>query len=187
MEDTFAEWQEWVKNLPEGHGISTSAVEWGYKNALKVLETYKSFEDQVQQKTEEADLLHCYREYIKIITDPSTIFCTYERAVAQMCLNTTIWQEYCKYAFKLGDAADKISKRALRNCPWSEALWIERLRILEYLKRLEAEILACFEQGISNMESGQGTELWLSYLECNIRAATEKEKSINCLVKPKNS
>ncbi|KAJ3638700.1 hypothetical protein MTP99_002045 [Tenebrio molitor] len=176
MENTYKEWKEWLGQLPEDQNVKTEPVEWGYNKTIKVLETYRPFEDKLQVTTEETELLQIYKDYIKSLSDPSTILCVYERAVAQMCLNVTIWANYCAYALKLGEAADQVSSRALRNCPWSEDLWILRLRILEHLGREETEVMKCFEQGLSNLGTNQNIELWLSYLEYVNRTSDNKEK-----------
>lgn len=61
-------------------------MEYGYNSARKTLEVYKPFEDQLLVAQSNEELLNTYREYIKHITDPSTIICVYERAAAQLCL-----------------------------------------------------------------------------------------------------
>lgn len=58
------------------------------------------------------------------------------------------WIEYCTYVFKLGDQALTVCKKALRNCPWSEELWVLKLRVLENLKKKEETVMECFEEGI---------------------------------------
>lgn len=104
MENTYAEWKIWIASLPEGlvdsNLVSTASnmwiilllvygskqVEYGYNNARKTLEVYKPFEDQLLVVQSNEELLNTYREYIKHVTDPSTIICVYERAAAQLCL-----------------------------------------------------------------------------------------------------
>lgn len=75
-----------------------------------------------------------YKEYVKAIKDPTHALCVYERAVVQFSVNPALWIDYCLYAMKLGDTCLAVSKRALRNCPWSEGLWTTRMRILEHHK-----------------------------------------------------
>ncbi|KAG5872420.1 hypothetical protein JTB14_013665 [Gonioctena quinquepunctata] len=161
MENTYHEWKEWTKTLPEGL-VDSKPLEWSYKKALQLLDTYKPFEERLLS-AESTDLHDIYKEYIKAVKDPSTILCLYERAVTTLCLTPQLWEDYCKFAFQLGGVADKVSARALRNCTWSEDLWIARLRILEDQKKDESEVLACFEQGMSSVSTS--LELWLSFIE----------------------
>ncbi|XP_018578605.1 squamous cell carcinoma antigen recognized by T-cells 3 isoform X1 [Anoplophora glabripennis] len=175
MEQTYHEWQEWYKNLPEGL-IDPKPIEWGYEKALKIVEDYKPFEEKLLEAKSNEELFNTYKEYIQIVKDPSTGLCLYERAAVTLCLIPELWLDYCMYAFQLGETAFKISSRALRNCPWSEELWITKLRIMEHLQKDEKEVLACFEKGISSISPAHGLELWLSYLEYVHRNCKDVEK-----------
>lgn len=147
MENTYSEYQEWAKSLPEGL-VDTKSVEWSYKKALSLLETYSPLEERILS-AESNELHEVYREYIKMTQkDPSMVICLYERALVDLCLSPDIWDEYCMFLFNLGNTAIKVSERALRNCPWSEDLWITRMRILEKQGKNETEVLACLEQGM---------------------------------------
>ncbi|EFA06313.2 squamous cell carcinoma antigen recognized by T-cells 3 [Tribolium castaneum] len=174
MENTYKEWKEWLTQVQD-HKINAEPVEWGYNKALKTLETYKPFEEKLQVTTDESQLLRVYRDYVKVLTDPSTILCLYERATAQMCLNPEIWLDYCLYGLKLGAPAEKITTKALRNCPWSQELWIMRLQVLESLQKDNSEVVACFEQAVSNL-GAQSSELWLAYLEYVSRTCQDQAK-----------
>lgn len=147
MENTYEEFKIWLEMLPSDHGIDLKPIEWGYQKALKSLDIFKPFEERLLIATNEEDKLHVYREYIKIAKDTSMVLCLYERAVAEACLNVDLWEEYCLYCLKLGEVGLNVSKRALRNCTWSESLWIIRLRILEFNNSDEKLVLECFEQG----------------------------------------
>lgn len=148
MENTYSEYQEWANSLPDGL-VDTKSVEWLYKKALKLLETYKPLEEKLLS-AETTELHDIYKEYIKLTQkDPSMVICLYERALIDLCLSPDIWNEYCMFLFNLGDSTVKVSARALRNCPWSEDLWITRLRILEKQGKEETEVLECFEQGMN--------------------------------------
>lgn len=146
MENTYEEWTEWFKTLPDGL-IDSKYVDWGYKKALQVLESYKPFEDQLLS-AEETELFTIYKEYIKIVKDPLTVLCLYERAVVDLCLSPNLWEDYINFSFKMEEAVLKVTKKALRNCPWSEELWIARLRALENYKKEENDIVNCFEEGM---------------------------------------
>nr|XP_023029603.1 squamous cell carcinoma antigen recognized by T-cells 3 [Leptinotarsa decemlineata] len=171
-ENTYQEWQEWSKTLPEGL-VDPKPVEWAYKKSKQLLEIYKEFEERLLT-AESTELLNVYKEYIKVVKDPSTVLCLYERAVAALCLTPQLWEEYCMYAFKLGEVADKVSKRAVRNCPWSEELWILRLRILEACKKDKKIVLKCFEEGLANVSTN--LDLWLTYIEYTYRNGNDNSK-----------
>lgn len=147
MQNTYKEYHEWLKTLPENF-VDSKPVEFGYKGAFKLLQKYEEFEEKLLVETDEQQLFDIYTKYLEILTDPSSILCVYERAVAQLCLNTSLWYDYCTYAMKLGDIALNISWRALRNCPWCEELWIIRLRIFEKQEKEPSDLLSCFEQGL---------------------------------------
>lgn len=146
MEQTYHEFQEWFISVPEGL-VDSKPIEWGYEKALKILEGYKPFEEKLLAVKSNEELFNTYQEYIKVVKDPSTVLCLYERAAVTLCLVPELWLMYCMYSFHLGEAAFKISARALRNCPWSEELWISKLRIMEHLQKDEKEVLTSFEKG----------------------------------------
>ncbi|CAG9820372.1 unnamed protein product [Phaedon cochleariae] len=174
MENTYQEWQDWFKSLPPGI-VNPDPIEWGYKKALKVLENYKPFEERLLI-AESTERLEIYKEYIKVLKDPSTILCLYERAVVDLCLTAQLWEDYCGFAFKLGDIADQVSARALRHCDWSVELWCTRLRILENLKRDEKEIVECFEEGLTRCSAVPNLDLWLTFLEYQVRNCGDSDK-----------
>ncbi|XP_025829162.1 squamous cell carcinoma antigen recognized by T-cells 3 isoform X2 [Agrilus planipennis] len=165
MEGTYREWKFWLEQLPENHGLDVKQVEWAYQNALKKLEKYTPFEERILELNDDTEILNCYREYIKASNDPSMCLCLYERAVAKLSLNTELWSEYCYYCMKLGEICNKVVKRALRNCPWSEELWICLLRILEDQKKEQKEVTESLEQGLTSISPTPGLNLWLAYLE----------------------
>ncbi|KAJ8924369.1 hypothetical protein NQ315_007165 [Exocentrus adspersus] len=177
MERTYEEWFEWFVNMSKGTvdpRIDAKPIEWGYEKALETLDTYKPFEDRLLLTESNEELLDVYKGYIKVVKDPSTVLCLYERAIVTLCLMPDLWLDYCLYAFPLGEVALKVSSRALRNCPWSEELWIMRLRIMENLQKSKDEILMNFEQGLSSISPTPGLELWISYLEYVCRNSRDK-------------
>lgn len=173
MESTYEEFEQWFDGLPEGHGLDKKAVTWGYERALKSLEKYKPFEERLLIAQDESEILHIYKEYIKAARDPSMVLNLYERAVARLSLNAALWADYCIYAQGLGEIAVSVSERALRNCPWSEDLWILRLRVLEQQTAGAADVMKHFEQGISCV-TPPALELWLTYIEYERRNSPEK-------------
>lgn len=148
IESTYEDFNQWLEQLPEDQRTDPKQISWMYKNALKTLETYKPFESRLQATQNENEIYEIYTEYIKACSDPSMVLCLYERAVAQIPLNTTLWNDYCSYTLKLGDVAINVSKKAVRNCSWEESLWIARLRILEHQNADSESVMKEFEKGI---------------------------------------
>uniref|UniRef100_A0A6P7FTK9 Squamous cell carcinoma antigen recognized by T-cells 3-like n=1 Tax=Diabrotica virgifera virgifera TaxID=50390 RepID=A0A6P7FTK9_DIAVI len=174
MENTYQEWTDWYKSLPDGL-VDSGPVEWGYKKAIQTLETYKPFEDRLIS-ADSAELYDIYKEYIKEVKDTSTVLCLYERAILPLCLTPVLWEDYIKYCFKLREVVLKVGTRAIRNCTWSEPLWIARLRALEFHKSDEKEIMECFEQGVINISPSPPLEFWFSFLEYYHRNSDDQKK-----------
>ncbi|XP_017771623.1 PREDICTED: squamous cell carcinoma antigen recognized by T-cells 3-like [Nicrophorus vespilloides] len=163
MEITYEEWNEFLKSVDNEELVDNKAVDWGYKNALKILETYKPFEDKLLTATADQEIYNIFKEYIKSVKDPSVILCLYERAVEKICLLPDIWLDYCYYAYGLGECSVSISERAVRNVTWSEDLWVLRLRILEKNNVSDADVRKCYQDGIHFIQNG--LDLWMSYLD----------------------
>lgn len=176
MENTYVEWQEWKKTLPTDFIFDSQPIEWGYQKALKDLESYKPFEEELLAAKDDSEICGIYKKYISIVKDPPTIICLYERAVSQLSLNPVLWLDYCKYVYQLGEIAWKVSERSVRNCTWSEELWVMKLRILENLNRNESEAMSSFEQGLANIVPSVGIQLWFTYIEYVMRNIKDEQK-----------
>ncbi|KAF5274090.1 hypothetical protein FQR65_LT04488 [Abscondita terminalis] len=176
MENTYFEWKEWLEQLPKDCKVDTTPIEWGYQQALKLLRVYEPFEEQLLSAEDETAVYNVYNEYIKVITNPVATICLYERAVAQLSLNTNLWRDFCTFSLNLGDYSGDVSKKALRNCPWSEELWIIRMRTLEYQQASADTLMQCLEQGLTAILPSSGLNLWLSYIEYVRRCCNSSEK-----------
>ncbi|KAF5293014.1 hypothetical protein FQA39_LY13783 [Lamprigera yunnana] len=176
MKNAYEKWKEWIEKLPKECNVDTKPVEWGYQQALKLLHLYEPFEKKLSKTTDKEDLYNIYKEYINITANPVAAICLYERAVTQLSLNTTLWSDYCMFTLHLGDLSCDVSKKALRNCPWSEDLWIIRMRTLEYQKCDKEVLLECFEQGLTSIVPHPGLNLWLSYIEYLRRSSSSPEQ-----------
>lgn len=143
-DETYKEFEEFVAVSEED--VDHKAIERLYKKSLATLETYKPFEERLIKKEEPG--LQVYREYIKACkNNPALIVCLYERAVLENCLDTTLWEEYVTFCIPLGVAAVSASKKAIRNCPWHEQLWVLRLKVLEKEETDKATVVKTFEEG----------------------------------------
>lgn len=85
-----------------------------------------------------ADHYRAYLQYEMSRNDPARVQCLYERAVADLCLDGSLWLEYIEYldsVLKIDTVVLPVCKRAVRNCPWSSPLWQHYLRALERYKK----------------------------------------------------
>ncbi|XP_075389468.1 spliceosome associated factor 3, U4/U6 recycling protein isoform X2 [Tenrec ecaudatus] len=129
MEATFAEYEEWSEDpIPE-------PVLQSYHKALQQLEKYKPYEDALLQA--EAPRLAEYQAYIDFelkVGDPARIQVVFERALVENCLVPDLWIRYSQYLdrqLKVKDLVLSVHSRAVRNCPWTVALWSRYLLALE--------------------------------------------------------
>ncbi|KAI4468761.1 pre-mrna processing protein prp39-related [Holotrichia oblita] len=175
MEKTYKEWEDFIQQLPDDHGIDVKQVEWGYKKAQQLLESYKPYEESLTFAKNEDEMYKVYFDYIDFVKDPSLKVVLYERAVCELCLNAQLWENYCYYTLKLGEIALKVSERALRNCPWHVSLWITRLRILEVLQKPKEDLTACFEEAIKSVPVIEMLDLWFAYIEYIKRNSDDME------------
>jgi hypothetical protein len=94
-----------------------------------------------QLSSDDASKADHYRAYLQHEisgNDPARVQCLYERAVADLCLDASLWLEYIEYldsVLKIDTVVLPVCKRAVRNCPWSSPLWQHYLRALERYKK----------------------------------------------------
>ncbi|XP_004416217.1 PREDICTED: squamous cell carcinoma antigen recognized by T-cells 3 isoform X2 [Odobenus rosmarus divergens] len=129
MEATFAEYEEWSEDpIPE-------SVIQNYNKALQQLESYKPYEEALLQA--EAPRLAEYQAYIDFemkIGDPARVQLIFERALVENCLVPDLWIRYSQYLdrqLKVKDLVLSVHNRAVRNCPWTVALWSRYLLAME--------------------------------------------------------
>ncbi|XP_076434791.1 spliceosome associated factor 3, U4/U6 recycling protein-like [Babylonia areolata] len=129
MEETFTEYQEWLG------GTVDREVEKCYKRALEQLGRVKPYEQQLLES--EAPRLAAYQAYLEFELsegDPARVQCLFERAILDNCLVPDLWLQYTKYLdekLKIRSISMAAYDRALRNCPWSGALWRNYVLALE--------------------------------------------------------
>lgn len=94
-----------------------------------------------QLSSDDASRADHYRTYLRYEMsgdDPARVQCLYERAVAELCLDASMWLEYIEYldtTLKIDTVVLPVCKRAVRNCPWSSPLWQHYLKALERYKK----------------------------------------------------
>uniref|UniRef100_A0A8C6GPD8 Spliceosome associated factor 3, U4/U6 recycling protein n=1 Tax=Mus spicilegus TaxID=10103 RepID=A0A8C6GPD8_MUSSI len=165
MEATFAEYEEWSEEpMPE-------SVLQSYQKALGQLEKYKPYEEALLQA--EAPRLVEYQAYIDFemkIGDPARIQLIFERALVENCLVPDLWIRYSQYLdrqLKVKDLVLSVHSRAVRNCPWTVALWSRYLLAMERHGLDHQTISATFENALSAgfIQATDYVEIWQVYLD----------------------
>ncbi|XP_052023807.1 squamous cell carcinoma antigen recognized by T-cells 3 isoform X3 [Apodemus sylvaticus] len=177
MEATFAEYEEWSEEpIPE-------SVLQSYQRALGQLEKYKPFEEALLQA--EAPRLAEYQAYIDFemkIGDPARIQLIFERALVENCLVPDLWIRYSQYLdrqLKVKDLVLSVHSRAVRNCPWTVALWSRYLLAMERHGLDHQMISATFENALSAgfIQATDYVEIWQVYLDYLRRRVDFKQDS----------
>lgn len=165
MEATLAEYEEWSEEpIPE-------SVLQNYQKALEQLEKYKPFEEALLQA--EAPRLAEYQAYIDFemkIGDPARIQLIFERALVENCLVPDLWIRYSRYLdrqLRVKDLVLSVHSRAVRNCPWTVALWTRYLLAMERHGVDHQMISATFETALSAgfIQATDYVEIWQVYLD----------------------
>ncbi|KAI8079778.1 uncharacterized protein BX664DRAFT_202234 [Halteromyces radiatus] len=77
----------------------------------------------------------------------------YERAVAIYCTDVGLWEDYICFMMESAHVLvflKPIALRAVRNCPWSGALWAHLARFMESSGSPMEEVIGIFDRAISN-------------------------------------
>ncbi|XP_008140723.2 squamous cell carcinoma antigen recognized by T-cells 3 [Eptesicus fuscus] len=177
MEATFAEYEEWSEDpVPE-------SVIQSYHKALQQLEKYKPYEEALLEA--EAPRLAEYQAYIDFemkIGDPARIQLIFERALVENCLVPDLWIRYSQYLdrqLKVKDLVLSVHSRAVRNCPWTVALWSRYLLAMERHGVDHQVISVTFEKALSAgfIQATDYVEIWQAYLDYLRRRVDFKQDS----------
>ncbi|XP_008056328.1 squamous cell carcinoma antigen recognized by T-cells 3 isoform X2 [Carlito syrichta] len=177
METTFAEYEEWSEDpIPE-------SVVQNYNKALQQLEKYKPHEEALLQA--EAPRLAEYQAYIDFemkIGDPARIQLIFERALVENCLVPDLWIRYSQYLdrqLKVKDLVLSVHNRAVRNCPWTVALWSRYLLAMERHGVDHRVISVTFEKALNAgfIQATDYVEIWQAYLDYLRRRVDFKQDS----------
>ena len=79
-------------------------------------------------------------------------------ASATRCFETPLLQSYARFALETLKMPGKhlaVVQRALRNCPWSGALWETLLLALERVGKSEQEVVAAAEKAVPVLTPGR--------------------------------
>ncbi|KAM4855028.1 spliceosome associated factor 3, U4/U6 recycling protein [Urocitellus parryii] len=177
MEATFAEYEEWSEDpIPE-------SVVQSYNKALQQLEKYKPYEEALLQA--EAPRLAEYQAYIDFemkVGDPARIQLIFERALVENCLVPDLWIRYSQYLdrqLKVKDLVLSAHSRAVRNCPWTVALWSRYLLAMERHGVEHRVISVTFERALNAgfIQATDYVEIWQAYLDYLRRRVDFKQDS----------
>ncbi|XP_073917306.1 squamous cell carcinoma antigen recognized by T-cells 3 isoform X1 [Castor canadensis] len=165
MEATFAEYEEWSE-----HPIPELVIQ-NYNKALQQLEKYKPYEEALLEA--EAPRLAEYQAYIDFemkLGDPARIQLIFERALVENCLVPDLWIRYSQYLdrqLRVKDLVLSVHSRAVRNCPWTVALWSRYLFAMERHGVDHQEISVTFEKALSAgfIQAADYVEIWQAYLD----------------------
>uniref|UniRef100_A0A2K6EW48 Spliceosome associated factor 3, U4/U6 recycling protein n=1 Tax=Propithecus coquereli TaxID=379532 RepID=A0A2K6EW48_PROCO len=177
MEATFAEYEEWSEDpVPE-------SVIQNYNKALQQLEKYKPYEEALLQA--EAPRLAEYQAYIDFemkMGDPARVQLIFERALVENCLVPDLWIRYSQYLdrqLKVKDLVLSVHNRAVRNCPWTVALWSRYLLAMERHGVDHRVISVTFEKALNAgfIQATDYVEIWQAYLDYLRRRVDFKQDS----------
>lgn len=200
MEETYIEFKIFVEKNELGASTNWEQIDKKYNRAKTHLQKMLPFENKLSTLDAKfhQNRATLYKEYIREadrFADENVLQILYERMVTECCLNPSCWLDYIAYLEKrekysrpeelenfpmFEQSAMEVINRALRNCTWSELLFIRKMRLGEKLGFGKNEVKEIFEQGL---EAGFQTPeplvaLWLeylSYLARNTNFDEEKE------------
>nr|XP_020009264.1 squamous cell carcinoma antigen recognized by T-cells 3-like [Castor canadensis] len=102
--------------------------------------------------------------------DPARIQLIFERALVENCLVPDLWIRYSQYLdrqLRVKDLVLSVHSRAVRNCPWTVALWSRYLFAMERHGVDHQEISVTFEKALSAgfIQAADYVEIWQAYLD----------------------
>ncbi|XP_012154963.1 squamous cell carcinoma antigen recognized by T-cells 3 isoform X2 [Ceratitis capitata] len=210
MEESYIEFKvfyEKNKGQITTHEISWELLDQNYFKAKEHQHKILPFE----QNLKELDL-KSYREraeiYINYIKesdkflDENVLQTVYERMVADCCLNIDCWLTYIDFIMyrdaygrpeELQDlpifqqTAVDVNKRALRNCTWSEKLYVKYMLLLEQLGKSREDVQEVLESAMTaGFQSAEpAVAVWMEYLTY-LRRHLDFENENECDILRKN-
>lgn len=188
MEESYIEFKVFYEKNKEHitHEISWELLDKNYFKAKEYQNKILPFE----HKLKELDV-KCYREHAEVyinyikesdkFLDENVLQTVYERMVASCCLNVNCWLTYIDFLSyrdaygrpeELQDlpifrqTALDVNKRALRNCSWSEKLYVKHMLLLEQLGKSREEVQEVLECSMTAgfQAAEQAVTVWMEYL-----------------------
>lgn len=193
MEKTFEEYEMWRSTEGLECTEDENIIKSGYKKALEQLAIRKPFEEKIEHSQNKSEQLDAYKAYLmkeKQIGDPGRVTVLYERAIADISLEPTLWIDYLDYVqnnIKMDELTEKIYSRAVRNVPWSVVIWQNWIRFYEKKGQLLSDVQKLVETAMSVgfSTADEYKNLWITYLEYLRRrideSSEDKDKQIEIL------
>ncbi|XP_015185897.1 PREDICTED: squamous cell carcinoma antigen recognized by T-cells 3 [Polistes dominula] len=173
MEKTYEEYETWRAGDGAEATLLDNLVLIGYERALEMLNNRLPYEEKIVSSRKENELLDAYKEYLsyeKIHGDPGRVTVLYERAVADLSLEVSLWVDYINYLennIKIESVLNKAYEKASRNVPWCSTIWQKWIRAYEKWERPVLDINNLFEKSLimGFSEAKDYRDLWMKYLE----------------------
>ncbi|KAJ8676580.1 hypothetical protein QAD02_012367 [Eretmocerus hayati] len=173
MEKTYEEYEIWRSSEGCNCTEDDKVLKSGYERALTQLNERIPFEEKLELSESKSEQFDAYKAYImkeKQIGDPGRVTVLYERAITDLCLESSLWMDYLQYVeshIKIDDITEKLFIRAVRNVPWCVKIWQNWIRFYEKKKAPLSDLQKLVENalavGFSSPEEFKS--LWVTYLE----------------------
>lgn len=173
MEKTLNEYESWRLGEGANSSIDHQNLINNYEIAHKKLSDRLPFEEKLISSQNESELLDSYNAYLmyeKRQTDPGRVIVLFERAIADLTIESSLWSDYVTFlesTIKAEDILDKVFKRAARNVPWCPEIWQKRIRAYEKWQKSVTEVQKVLEEALQGgfTTSEDYKIIWLLYLE----------------------
>lgn len=209
MQTSYQEFREFLDThndkLPNFDRTSTEVE---FKTTKQILQKVLPFESKLAKLESKMhhERVDTFLKYIAQCADDleeEYIQILYERMITACCLNETVWKEYLNYITHRSTRTTwspaesntshiflqtdlDIINRGLKNCTWSAALCVEKMRIYESKKSSRAEIQKILEDAIAiKYNSAEPiVKIWIEYLSYLVRVTDfSDEKHVEILRK----
>ncbi|KAI7884372.1 hypothetical protein K492DRAFT_234766 [Lichtheimia hyalospora FSU 10163] len=126
-----------------------------YSKTKEAMNECDYFELKLSESNYSLDMFYQYIENMKLKDKPMLNYIQnlYERAVALYCTDVGLWDDYIVFLLeraRVPVVMGSVTRRAIRNCPWSGVLWAHYARSLEARNANHEDILAVFDAGQEN-------------------------------------
>lgn len=195
MEKTLEEYEIWRRSEGANATIDDKIVMSGYTRALKNLSERLAFEEKLVSAQGDSELWDAYRGYLlyeKKNGDPGRVNVLYERAVADLSLESHLWLDYMAYLennLKIESILADVFVRASRNIPWCAKIWQKWIRAMEKWEKPLLEVQSLLENALTAgfPTAEEYRSVWIAYIEYLRRkinhegSAAEEEKQIEVI------
>ncbi|XP_046418418.1 squamous cell carcinoma antigen recognized by T-cells 3-like [Neodiprion fabricii] len=173
MEKTYEEYEVWRAGDGAQATLDDNVVLTGYERAFAKLNLRLPFEEKLISAQGEPELLDAFKAYLRFEKqhgDPARVNILYERAIAELSLEGSLWLEYITYMennIKIQSILEPLYERATRNVPWYVVIWQKWLRAYERWDKPLTEVQALLEKGLMAgfTSAEEYRSMWLTYLE----------------------